>query len=360
MSHRIHNFSAGPGALPLEVLEEAARDLVSYPPHGLSVMEMSHRSKEWLAIFERIEADLRALASIPDEYALLFLQGGASTQFAAVPMNLIPEGRSADYVLTGTWSVSALREAHRLRRAARVAGTSEQTGFDRIPDTLDLDPDAAYVHYTSNNTIYGTQWPQAPRTAGAPLVCDASSDLFCRPLDLHNHDLVYAGAQKNLGPAGVTLVIVRRDVLDRGPDDIPTMLSYKVHAAKDSAYNTPPVWPIYIVGLVVQWLLRQGGLAAVEARNQQKAALLYDILDQSAFYRGLAQPHSRSLMNVTFHLPDDAATAAFLAEASKLHLKSLKGYRTLGGVRASIYNAVPVESVQALADFMRDFEARHG
>lgn len=360
MNKRVHNFSAGPSALPVEVLEQAARDLLCHPDFGMSIMETSHRAASWVAHQERIEANLRQLAGIPDEYAVLFLQGGATTQFAAVPLNLLPQGASADYILTGSWSVKALREATKVGLQARPAGSSEKTGFDRIPTALDLDPQATYVHYTSNNTIYGTQWSQPPQTLGAPLVCDASSDIFCRPLPLAGHDLIYAGAQKNMGPAGVTLVVVRRDVLDRVPGHVPTMLAYKNHAAKDSAYNTPPVWPIYMVGLVVQWMLDQGGLEAMEARNRAKADLLYAALDASDFYRGLAQPDSRSLMNVTFALPDQERTALFLKQAQEQQLYSLKGYRTLGGCRASLYNAVPMASVQALVDFMRHFEAQHG
>jgi phosphoserine aminotransferase len=360
MNNRVHNFSAGPSALPVEVLAQAARDLVCHPEFGMSIMEMSHRSPGWVRIQEQIEANLRQLAQIPDEYAVLFLQGGATTQFASVPLNLLPRGASADYILTGAWSVKALREAGKVGLQARPAGSSEKTGFDRIPTALDLDPKATYVHYTSNNTIYGTQWSAPPQAGGVPLVCDASSDIFCRPLELSGHDLVYAGAQKNIGPAGVTLVIVRRDVLDRVPEDVPTMLAYKNHAARSSAYNTPPVWPIYMVGLVIEWMLAQGGLAAIESRNRAKAGLLYGALDASDFYRGLAQPESRSLMNVTFALPDQERTALFLKEAQEHQLHNLKGYRTLGGCRASIYNAVSMDSVQALVDFMRHFEAKHG
>ncbi len=360
MTNRVHNFSAGPSALPLEVLQEAAENLVEHPPFGMSIMEMSHRSKGWVERQKTVEAELRTLANISDDYEVLFLQGGATTQFAMVPQNLLTPGDKADYILTGTWSNKALAEAQKLGFTARACASNQETNYDRTPTTFDIDPNAAYVHYTSNNTIYGTQWNAPPPSQGRPLVCDASSDIFCRPLALDQHDLIYAGAQKNIGPAGVTLVIVRRDLLDRAPKNLPTMMTYRTHAAKNSAHNTPPVWCIYMIGLVVRWLTKQGGLAAVEVANRRKAALLYDLFSQGDFYKGHAQPDSRSLMNVTFRLPTQELDAMFIAEADRAGLKNLKGHRSTGGCRASIYNAVPETSVQALVDFMRDFETRRG
>ena len=360
---RVHNFSAGPGVLPQPVLEEAARDLVTHELYGMSVMEMSHRSKGWVARQEKISDDLRRIMAIPEDYEILFLQGGASTQFAMVPLNLLPtQGASADYILTGAWSVKALEEARKLGRSARVAASSEAEGFDHIPTELDLDLAATYVHYTSNNTIYGTAFGAPPEVDGLPLVCDASSDILAGPFDFRHHDLVYAGAQKNMGPAGATIVIVHKDLLDRVPDDVPTMLAYKTHAAKKSAYNTPPVWSLYIMGLVLEWIERDiGGLDAMAERNRMKAALLYDLIDGSGgFYRGAARAGSRSLMNVTFRLPTKDDEARFLAEAEAADFLNLKGHRSAGGCRASIYNAQPIESIEALVGFMQDFQTRCG
>jgi phosphoserine aminotransferase len=356
---RTHNFSAGPGALPEEVLAVAQRDLVCHPDFGASIMEISHRSKGWMERQAQIERDLRTLGGISDEYAVLFLQGGASTQFAMVPMNLLPPGGKADYVVTGTWATKAIEEAQRLGYAARAAASSKATKFDRIPTALDVDPEAAYLHYTSNNTIYGTEFQAPPDPQGRPLVCDASSDILARPLWVEGHDLIYAGAQKNMGPAGVTVVIVKKALLDRAPATLPTMLAYKTHADNDSMYNTPPVWAIYMVGLVARWVLDQGGLVEMERRNRDKAALLYDAID-AGFYQGHAQPDSRSLMNVTFRLPSEELEAKFIKEATAQGLSELKGHRSVGGCRASIYNAVPRKSVEALADFMRDFARKHG
>jgi len=360
---RIHNFGAGPAALPLPVLEQAQAELVDYDGTGLSVLEMSHRSKPFEAIVQRAEADLRALLGLGADHAVLFLQGGASLQFAMVPANLRAAGASADYVLSGHWSKAAFKEAQKGGRA-RVAGSTEATAFDRVPGPgeLDLDPEAAYLHFTSNNTIFGTQWsidPEPP--AGVPLVCDASSDALSRPIDVSRYGLIYAGAQKNLGPAGVTLVVVRRELLERTPGGLAAMLDYRLQAESKSLYNTPPTFAIYVVGLVLRWLLATGGLAGAAQRNEEKASLVYAAIDGSGgVYRGHAQAASRSRMNVTFRLPSEELEAAFLKEAQEESLDGLKGHRSVGGLRASIYNACPVESVHALASFMNDFRRRRG
>ncbi len=363
LTKRVHNFGAGPAALPLRVLERVQAELLDYAGSGMSVMELSHRSAAFEGIAQKAEADLRALTGFGAEHAVLFLQGGASLQFAMLPQNLRPESASADYVLSGHWSKAALAEAQKQGRA-RAAGSSEPTSFDRVPGQaeLDLEPSAAYLHYTSNNTIYGTQWSAAPEPPkGVPLVCDASSDALSRPFDAAGTAVLYAGAQKNLGPSGVTIVVVRRDLLERVPRGLPALLDYKLLAENKSLYNTPPTFAIYVVGLVLEWLLAQGGLAAVGERNRTKAAHVYGAIDRSdGFYRGHAQPGSRSLMNVTFRLRDEAAEKAFLQQAEAEGFSGLKGHRSVGGVRASIYNAVPEESAAALAGFMDEFRRRRG
>jgi phosphoserine aminotransferase len=360
---RIHNFGAGPAALPLPVLERVQEELLDYGGSGMSVMEMSHRSAAFEGIIGRAEADLRALVGLGDDHAVLFLQGGASLQFAMVPANLRPASASADYVVSGHWARAALKEARKSGRA-RAAGSTEATAFDRVPAQaeLDLDPDAAYLHFTSNNTIYGTQWAAAPEPPpGVPLVCDASSDVLSRPIDASACGLLYAGAQKNLGPAGVTLVIVRRDLLERTPGGLPSLLDYRLLAEGRSLYNTPPTFAIYVTGLVLAWLRDLGGLEAAGRRNEAKAALLYGAIDRSGgFYRGHARPDCRSRMNVTFRLPSEELEKGFLKEALAAGLDGLKGHRSVGGLRASIYNACPLESVEALAGFMADFQARRG
>ncbi len=360
---RVHNFGAGPAALPLPVLERVRAELLDYAGTGMSVLEMSHRSAAFEKIIGKAEADLRALAGIGTDHAVLFLQGGASLQFAMLPANLRPAGASADYVLSGHWSKAALQEAQKQGRV-RVAGSTETSGFDRVPtqSELDLDPAAAYLHYTSNNTIYGTEWPQPPEPpVGVPLVCDASSDVLSRPFDISRLGLLYAGAQKNLGPAGVTLVVVRRDLLERVPGGLPALLDYRLMAESRSLYNTPPTFAIYVTGLVLEWLRERGGLEALAARNEAKAARLYAAIDRSGgFYLGHAHPASRSRMNVTFHLGDEAAEKAFLQQAQAEGFDGLKGHRSTGGVRASIYNACPDESVAALAGFMDEFRRRRG
>jgi phosphoserine aminotransferase len=360
-SARIYNFSAGPAMLPLPVLEEAQRDLVSLPGVGMSVLEISHRSKVFDEIIQGAEADFRALAGIPAGYHVLFLQGGASTQFSMVPMNLLAPGATADYIVTGSWSKKAVKEAKKVG-TVNVAATTEAESFARIPrpDELKLTPGAAYVHFTSNNTIFGTEWPSEPAVGGVPLVCDASSDIFSRPLDAGRYGLIYAGAQKNLGPSGLTVVVIRDDLAQRGAESLPTMLRYATHVESKSLYNTPPVFAIYILRLVLKWLLANGGLAAMAAANQRKAAKLYAEIDRSGFYRGHAARDSRSRMNVTFRLPSEDLEKEFVKEATAAGFDGLKGHRSVGGLRASIYNAFPEEGIDALVVFMREFEKRRG
>jgi len=362
MTQRIFNFSAGPAVLPLPVLEEAQRDLVALPDVGMSVLEISHRSKPFERICQEAEGGLRRLAGIPDDYKVLFLQGGATLQFSMIPMNLLPAGASADYIDTGAWSAKAIKEARKVG-GVHVAASSKATNHDRIP----ADPEIvwseapAYAHMTSNNTIFGTQWHRLPAVPeGVALVNDASSDIFCRPVDVSRFGLIYAGAQKNLSIAGLTLVVVREDLLQRAPENLPIYLRYAVHAENGSLYNTPPAFGIYILGLVVRWLEAEGGLEAVAARNQRKADKLYAEIDRSGFWRGHAQPESRSWMNVTFHLPSEELEKRFVSEATSQGLDGLKGHRSVGGIRASIYNAFPERGVDALISFMQEFERRNG
>lgn len=363
MTDRVFNFSAGPGTLPLSVLESAQRDLLNYKGAGMSVLEMSHRSAPYEKIIREAEADLRTLLSIPSNYKVIFMQGGASLQFSAVPMNLLPKGGSADYILTGVWSQSAIKEAKKFGEV-RVAATTEDSNFNRIPagEELQLDPNAAYVHFTSNNTIYGTQWRTEPEVGAAPLICDASSDFLSRPLDVSKYGLIYAGAQKNAGPAGVTIVIVREDLLERTPKGIPALMDYRLLSEKESMYNTPPCFAIYIAGLVFKWLKDEiGGLDRIAQMNEEKADLLYRAIDAAPdYFRGHAEPASRSLMNVTFRLPDEELEKKFAEESTAAGLDGLKGHRSVGGLRASIYNAFPRSGVAALVDFMHDFQKRHG
>src|SRR3954470_17547965 len=358
---RIFNFSAGPAILPLEVLEQAQRDLLSLPGVGMSILEISHRSKPFEDILAGCEADLRTLAGIPPGYHVLFLQGGASLQFSMVPLNLLPAGGSADYIVTGTWSEKAVKEAKRVG-GVKIAATTESEQFARVPkmDELTLDPNAAYVHMTSNNTIFGTEFHWLPDTGSVPLVSDMSSDIFSRPIDVGRHALIYAGAQKNLAPAGVTLAIIREDLLKRSPSTLHTMLSYAVHAENQSLYNTPPVFPIYVMRLVMTWLMKNGGLEAVEASNKKKADKLYAEIDRTGFYRGHVAKDSRSRMNITFRLPNEDLEKRFAKEATTAGLDGLKGHRSVGGMRASIYNAFPEAGVDALVEFMKEFERRNG
>ena len=359
--HRIHNFSAGPAVLPQPVLEEAQRDLVALPGVGMSVLEISHRSKTFEDILARTEADLRALGSVPASHRVLFLQGGASLQFSMVPMNLLITGRTADYIVTGGWAQKALKEAQRVGDV-NIAASTESEHFARIPrqDELKLTTDAAYVHFTTNNTLFGTQWTAEPSVGSVPLVADTSSDMFSRPIDVATYGLIYAGAQKNLGPSGVTLVIIREDLLPRSSKTLPTMLNYAVHAENGSMYNTPPCFGIYLMGLVMKWALAQGGLSALAQRNERKAGKLYAEIDRTGFYRGTAEKTSRSLMNVTFRLPTEDLEKTFVKESTAAGLDGLKGHRSVGGMRASIYNAFPEEGVEALVEFMREFERKNG
>ena len=360
-TERVFNFSAGPAVLPLPVLQEAQRDLVSFPGVGMSVLEVSHRSKAFEGILAKAEADVRAIGHVPANYKVLFLQGGASLQFSMVPMNLLTPGTTADYIVTGGWAQKAVKEAQRVG-AVHIAASTERENFSRLPtqDELTLTPNAAYVHMTSNNTLFGTQWRSEPLVGSTPLVADASSDLLSRPIDVAKYGLIYAGAQKNLGPSGVTLVIVREDLLSRSAKSLPSMLSYAVHAENRSMYNTPPCFAIYLMGLVMKWVLGEGGLAAIAARNQRKAAKLYAEIDRTGFYRGIAAPESRSLMNITFRLPSEELEKAFVKESAAAGLDGLKGHRSVGGIRASIYNAFPEAGVDALVAFMKEFERRNG
>ena len=358
---RIYNFSAGPAVLPVPVLEEAQRDLVALPGVGMSVLEISHRSKPFDEIFQRAEGEMRSLAFIPSNYKVLFLQGGASLQFSMVPMNLLKAGTTADYVDTGTWAVKAIEEARRVG-TVNVTGSTKADKYIRIPaqSELYLTPGASYVHITSNNTIEGTEWKAVPDVGGVPLVADASSDILSSPIDVSRFGVIYAGAQKNLGPSGVTLVIIREDLLEQSDKNLPTMLSYKVLAENNSLYNTPNTFGVYIFGLVMQWLKSLGGLAAISRLNQRKAAMLYSEIDRTGFYRGTAQVESRSLMNITFRLPSEELEKTFDRQASAAGFDGLKGHRSVGGLRASIYNAFPEEGVAGLVDFMREFERTHG
>jgi len=361
MTERIHNFSAGPAVLPVPVLEEAQRDMLSLPGVGMSVMEISHRSKTFDEIVGRAEAGLRELLGVPDNYHVLFLQGGASLQFSMIPMNFLPPEGSADYIITGSWGKKALKEAKRAG-ATNVAANMADGGFTRVPGNaeLKLDPKAAYVHITTNETIEGVEWKQEPQVGEVPLVADASSDILSHPIPVDKYALIYAGAQKNMGPSGVTLVIMRDDLLQRIPDGLHTMLDFRTHVESKSLYNTPNTWGIYIISLVCKWLRDKGGLSAMQEENEKKAGLLYQAIDASDFYRGHADADSRSIMNVTFRLPSEELEKKFTAEATAQGLDGLKGHRSVGGIRASIYNAFPLAGVEALVSFMKDFESKNG
>ena len=358
---RIYNFAAGPAILPLPVLEEAQRNLVALPGVGMSVMELSHRSSTFEELLHNAIVDIRELADIPPNYKILMLQGGASLQFSMVPMNLLTPGSTADYIDTGSWSDKAIKEARRVGKV-NITGSTKADNYSRIPSgaELNLTADAAYVHMTSNNTIEGTEWKSLPDAGNVPLVSDASSDIFSRPINIARHGLIYAGAQKNLGPAGVTLVIIRDDLLQRSSDSLHTMLDYRTHAKNDSLYNTPNTFGIYILGLTMKWLRSCGGLPGIQAANERKAAKLYAEIDRSGFYRGTAQKECRSLMNVTFRLPTEDLEKSFNKEATADGLDGLKGHRLVGGMRASIYNAFPEAGIDALIGFMREFERKRG
>ncbi len=357
---RVYNFSAGPATLPVEVLERAQKDLTDYQGAGMSVMEMSHRSPEYKEIIDGARENLRKLMDIPDTYDILFLHGGASSQFAMVPLNLFSEKRKADYVNTGAWSKKAIAEARRYGNVNVVASSEDKT-FSYIPAlTRDMfDPDAEYVHITTNNTIYGTKFPELPDVGDVPLVADMSSNILSEVYDVTKFGVIYAGAQKNIGPAGVAVVIVRRDLMGRALDITPNMFNYKTHSDAGSMFNTPPTFAIYMAGLVFEWLLERGGVAGMQKINEEKAGWLYEFLDNSSLFHGTAEPGSRSIMNVPFVTTSPELDSKFIKEAAGRGLKTLKGHRTVGGMRASIYNAMPPEGVKALVDFMKEFELKN-
>ncbi len=359
---RVFNFNPGPAALPLEVLQQAQAEMLDYKGTGMSVMEISHRSKEFEAIVADAQNDLRDLLKIPANYKILFLQGGASLQFAMIPMNFRPAGASADYIVTGTWSKKAFKESQKLG-TSKAAASIEADNFNHLPaqSDLKLDPQAAYLHFTSNETIHGVEYFTEPvPPVGVPLICDASSDFVSRPIDVSKYSMLYAGAQKNAGPAGVVICIIREDLLAKVPANLPNLLDYKTLAEENSLLNTPPCWSVYIVSLVMKWAKGLGGLSAIEKRNQAKADLVYNAIDQSGgFYKGHAKS-DRSRMNITFRLPSEALEDQFAGEAKKNDLIGLKGHRSVGGMRASLYNALPVEASEALVKFMKEFQQKNG
>jgi len=361
MEKRIYNFSAGPAILPEEVLKEAQKDLFMLPGVGMSVLEISHRSKTFDKIFADAVGGLRSLLSIDDNYDILFLQGGASLQFSMVPLNIMPPKNNADYIVTGAWSKKAVKEAKRVG-TVNIAASTEEEKFNRIPkqEELKLDPEASYVHFTSNNTIYGTEWQAEPNVGNVPLICDASSDILHKKIDINKYAMVYAGAQKNMGPSGVTVVILRKDMVERSQDSLHTMLNYKTHTEKGSLYNTPSVFGVYIISLVTKWLNELGGLDAMYNLNKEKAGLLYNCIDSSnGYYKGHAEKDSRSLMNITFNLANEELEKKFVAESTAAGFSGLKGHRSVGGIRASVYNAFPKKGVEALVNFMQDFQKKN-
>jgi phosphoserine aminotransferase len=361
---RVLNFSAGPAVMPVSVLEEIQHDLLALPEVGMSILEISHRSAIFESILSRAEADIRTLAGVPSNYKVLFLQGGASTQFSMVPMNLLAPGGTADYIDSGSWAEKAFKEAKKIGNA-RLAASTKAENYVRLPlqQELQLTDGAAYVHMTSNNTIEGTEYRTLPEAGGAPLVSDTSSDMFSHPIDIARHALIYAGAQKNMGPAGLTIVIVRDDLLERsiaGKATLPSMMNYAVHAENSSLYNTPPAFAVYALGLVMKWLIAQGGLEAIAAVNERKAAKLYAEIDRTGFYRGTAHKECRSLMNITFRLSNEDLEKLFIKESTAAGFDGLKGHRAVGGMRASVYNAFPEDGIDALVAFMKEFERGRG
>ena len=356
---RVYNFSAGPAALPESVLKQAQEEMLDWHGAGMSVMEMSHRGKAFMSIAEEAEADLRELMAIPDDCKVLFLQGGASTQFAMVPLNLMGSTGKADYINTGSWSKKAIAEGRRYGEVNVLADTSADYTVPAAA-SLSFSPDAAYVHYTPNETIQGVEFPYVPETGELPLVADMSSTILSRPIDISKFGIIYAGAQKNVGPAGLTLVIVREDLIGKAPESCPAMLDYRIHADAGSMYNTPPTYSWYLAGLVFKWLKAQGGLEVMAVVNERKAESLYEVIDASDFYSNPVDPDCRSWMNVPFTLADSGLDSLFLDEAAVAGLVTLKGHRSVGGMRASIYNAMPEEGVQALIDFMKEFERKYG
>jgi phosphoserine aminotransferase len=359
--NRIYNFNAGPAALPLPVLEEIQKSFLNYAGSGMSITEISHRSKWFEDVINDAVARIKRLLRLDDRYHVLFLQGGASMQFCMIPMNLLKDGESADYVNTGTWSTKAIKEAKILGKTIKVVASSEDKNFNYIPKQIRFSPDAVYCHITSNNTIKGTQWPSFPDTGNVPIAADMSSDILSRVFDPKPFGLIYAGAQKNMGPAGVCLVIIRDDLLKRAPGNVPSMLKYTTFTESNSLYNTPPCFAVYTIQLVMKWIEETvGGIEKMEAINRKKAQILYDAIDADGFYRGTAEPASRSMMNVTFRLPSEELEQKFVKEAQQNRLGGLKGHRSVGGCRASIYNPTPIEAVQALVDFMKTFEKENG
>ena len=357
---RIWNFNPGPATLPLPVLEKMKADLPNYAGTGMAVMELSHRSKEYADIHAQAQSLIREMFQVPDNYHILFLQGGASTQFYMIPMNLLRDGQSADYINTGAWSKKAIKEA-KLFGNVNVAGSSEEANFTEIPKDLNLDSNAQYVHITSNNTIAGTQWKTFPDAGSVPLVADMSSDIMSKKIDINPFGIIYAGAQKNLGPSGVTTVIIRKDLVEKSRDDIPTMTMYKTHAEKDSLFNTPPTYSIYILKLVAEYVKSIGGLDAVEKENEEKANLLYGTIDANKDYFRCPVPvDSRSVMNVVFRLPDEDLEKKFIADGLAAGFGGLKGHRSVGGIRVSMYNAMPLKGIQELTTFMKDFAEKNG
>jgi phosphoserine aminotransferase len=357
-NERIHNFNAGPGVLPEPVLRQAQQDLWNIGGSGMGIAEHSHRGKLFEQVIAETDSLARELAGIPDNYKVLFIQGGATQQFAMVPMNLLPSGRTADYLLTGVWAQKALEEGRKFGNT-HVAVSGESSKFTKLPATSEIkySDQPAYVHLTTNNTIYGTQWKtEPPVPEGVPLVADTSSDMFSRPIDVSKYGLIYAGAQKNLGPSGIVLVLIRQDLADRAEVTLPVMLQYRTYVKERSLYNTPPTFAIYMVGQVLKWIRDCGGLAAMAERNQAKAKVLYDHLDQSELFKGTVDPGSRSLMNICFRSKSEELDAKFVSEAAKRGFEGLKGHRSAGGMRASVYNACPPASVDALVAFMKEFE----
>jgi phosphoserine aminotransferase len=359
--HRIYNFNAGPAALPLEVLQEIQDSFLNFYGSGMSIIEISHRSKWFDDVINDAISRTKRLLKLSDGYEVLFLQGGASMQFCMIPMNFLREGDTADYVNTGTWSTKAIKEAEIQGKTISVVASSEDENFSYIPKDIPFNKNAVYAHITSNNTIKGTQWASFPDTGGVPIIADMSSDIMCRPFDVDNFGLIYAGAQKNIGPAGVCMVIIREDMLEMVPDTLPSMLKYTTYASKNSMYNTPPCFAVYTLQLVMKWLEEHvGGLENMEAINRKKAELLYDTIDTSDFYTGTAAIDSRSMMNVTFRLAEEALESRFVEQALINGLGGLKGHRSVGGCRASIYNATSLAAVEALIDFMKTFEKQYG
>ena len=361
MKERIYNLNAGPAALPLPVLEEIQGEFLNFKGSGMSITEVSHRSKWFDEVMVDATERVRRLLRLDEGFHVLFLQGGASLQFCMIPMNLLPEGRSADYVNTGTWATKAIKEAKAQGKTVKVAASSEDKNFSYIPRNIHFSPDAAYTHITSNNTIKGTQWASFPDTGGVPLICDMSSDIMSRPFDVSPFGLIYAGAQKNLGPAGATLVIIRQDMVDRVPQHLPALLKYTTFLESNSMFNTPPCFAIYTIQLVLKWLEETiGGLEKMEEINREKASLLYRGIDESGFYKGTAEKESRSVMNVTFRLPSEDLEKQFVQQALEHGLGGLKGHRSVGGCRASIYNATGLDGIKALVDFMEEFARKNG